>query len=242
VQLTENGRSDLERPRPGAGAVLAADLGAAAQRVAAALPVDVGVVPEHEGKRERDPLEAEDGDAEPADHAEDDGAVLLAHVRLEPVGEEFSGAGEGEHGGGALQDGDDDGSGHVRGVAASPGRLGRRDDGAPSDGGGDGERVEQDEEEAVDGGHEAEREREEAAPGRRAQDEVVGDEEGAARAAVRARRRVARRRRDHREAAHGLSCLAFVCSASAGVGLRAGSMQGCGVRVGGVKVVAGGGV
>ncbi len=45
-----------------------------------------------EGERERDPLEAEDGYAEPADHAEDDGAVFLADVRLEPVGEELGGA------------------------------------------------------------------------------------------------------------------------------------------------------
>jgi hypothetical protein len=92
---------------------------------------------------------------------------------LSNSGEELGGAREGEHGCGALQ-GDDDGGGHVHGVAAPPGRLERGDDGAPGDGDGHSEHVEQDEEEAVDGGHEAERDHEEATPGRRAQDEVVG--------------------------------------------------------------------
>jgi hypothetical protein len=63
--------------------------------------------------------------------------------------------------------------------------------------------VEQDEEEAVHGGDQAERQREEAAPGRATQDEVVGDEERPARAAVLRRRRVPRGGRDHRQAAHG---------------------------------------
>jgi len=90
----------------------------------------------------------------------------------------------------------------VDGVAAAPRRVGRRDDGAPGHGGRHGQRVEQDQEEAVHGRNEAQRQREEAAPGGAPQDEVVGDEERAARAAVLRGRRVPRRGRDHREAAH----------------------------------------
>jgi hypothetical protein len=220
--------SDLEGPGPGAGAVLAADLGAAAHGVAAALPVDVDVVPEHEGERERDPLEAEDADAEAADHAEDDGTVLLADVRLEAVGEELRRAGEGEHGGGALQDGDDDGGGHVDGVAAAARRVRRRDDGAPGHGGGHRERVQQDEEEAVDGGGQAEREREEAAPGGAAQDEIVGHEERAARAPVLRGSRVPRGRCDHREAAHDGTGMGEGAAGMGGSGVEESSGVWCG--------------
>jgi hypothetical protein len=141
------------------------------------LVVEVLVVEaERERERERGPLEDEDGGAEPSDHLEYDGAVVVADVGLE-LGEEVGGAREREQRDGALEDGGERGAGGVRVVPLH--RRRGRGEGAGAAGGGEdgGEGVEEEQEEAARGRQQAQRERQEDAAGGGAQEHVVADQE-----------------------------------------------------------------